>query len=311
MKKMSKLVFIASLFLLVSVFTCYGAENPNTLIRAGLELNVDKTFKWVNTGIDADLFYDGDLLSLGDISLKPYIGIMLLPAAIAFNETDTSYSGLISYLGGLYLGINGEYDLKLENNKINKAFISIEKWFSSLEVYSWVFKIGYRTNNIYTGAKFNINPVKSGAGLFINYSGLAAKPKSAESTKKVVTLMVDMFNSAYNYYLTKDITSFEKIVPGSFVHIFNAVDEIPDLSADEVASLVDMVNKNIKLPDSEVSDIIKNGIDISKNFYLNYKNSGKRLTRDQEIKLKEDIINSVNQLWWRIYKLIESQQSKK
>ena len=305
MKRTLSLVLVLCL---LSSAVCFGAENSNAKIRVGAEINADKSLKWVNTGIDIDLLYDGDLFSFGEASIKPYAGIMLLPAALSFNEND-SYTGLISYLGGLYLGLNGEYDLHLDKN--GKAFIGVEKWFSALDIYSWVFKIGYKCQNIYTGAKFNVNPAKSGAGLFVNYSGFASKPKSAESTKKVAALIIDIFNSAFEYSQTKNISSFEKIVPGSFVHIFNAVDEIPDLSPSEIAALIDMMNKNIKLPESEVSEIIRNGIDISKNFYLNYKNSGKKLNREQEIKLKEDILNSVNQLWWKIYKMIETKQNEK
>ncbi len=131
------------------------------------------------------------------------------------------------------------------------------------------------------------------------------KRKLTESTKKTVTLFVDMFNSAYEYYTTNDVTVFSKIQPGSFYYITEAFEEVPVLEADEVMKIVDMINKNLKLPENDITAVIRSGVDLLKNVYIK-KNAKQKLTAAEELKLKEEITNSFTQLWWRVFDIIKS-----
>jgi len=131
------------------------------------------------------------------------------------------------------------------------------------------------------------------------------KRKLTEATKKTITLFVDMFNSAYEYYNTNDVTVFSKIQPGSFYYITEAFEETPELEAEELMKIVDMINKNIKLPENDITAIIRSGVDLLKNVYIK-KNSKQKMTQAEELKLKEEITNSFTQLWWRVFDIIKT-----
>jgi len=131
------------------------------------------------------------------------------------------------------------------------------------------------------------------------------KKKLREASKKIISLFVDIFNSAYEYYTTKDVTVFSKIQPGSFYYISEAFDEIPNLEADEVMKIVDMINKNIRLPENDITSVIRTGVDLMKNIYIK-KNGAQKMTVAEELKLKEEITNDFTKLWWRIFEIIKN-----
>ncbi len=68
--------------------------------------------------------------------------------------------------------------------------------------------------------------------------------------------------------------------------------------------IVDLVNRNIKLPKNEIVDIVRTGLSIANSFYIK-KNSGQKLTQLEETKLKEQLTNDFSQLWWSIFDLIK------
>jgi len=207
---------------------------------------------------------------------------------------------LAGALGGLYFGVNCEYNVEFAGSE-GKAFAAVEKWLSPYDYYSWAFKLGYRSEHLFTGLKFNINSGYSGVGLFAKYYNFSGKRPSFPATKKLTELFVDIFNSAYEYSNTKDIGAFNKIQPDAFFYIVDAIDEMPNLRPEEIAELVDIINKKIQLPPSEITNLIRSGVSVLKDYYISYKASGRKLSPQESMMFKENVANGFTQIWWRIY----------
>jgi len=129
------------------------------------------------------------------------------------------------------------------------------------------------------------------------------KKKLRVSTQRVIEMFVTMFNSAYKYYQTKNIREFQDIRFGDFYLLTEAFSELPELDADEQMRIIELIDKKIELPENTVISIIRSGVNIFKNFYIQKKK--KTLTIEEENKLKADITNSLMDLWWQIYNLID------
>jgi len=299
---MKKSIFVLVVFIILfaAALPMFSDAGDNTLIRTGLEINADKSFTRYNCGIDVDLMLD-NFLEFDKWSIKPYLGMLLLPASFSLNSGDSFINGLAGALGGLYLGVNCEYDAEFIGSE-GKAFLSAEKLLSPFDYYSWALKVGYRSDHIFGGIKLNLDSGFSGIGIFAKYYNFSTKPRSSFSaTSKIVELFVDIFNSAYEYSTTKDISAFNKIQPGSFFYIVDAIDEIPNLRPEEIAGLVDVVNKKLQLPPSEITNLIRSGVSLLKDYYINYKASSRKLSPQESMMFKENVANGFTQIWWKIY----------
>ncbi|HON57056.1 MAG TPA: hypothetical protein PLM75_01455 [bacterium] len=125
----------------------------------------------------------------------------------------------------------------------------------------------------------------------------------SETTKKTVLFLVDVFNNAYEYYETKDIDILRKIQPGAIYYVLDAVDEMPKLGTAEIVEIVNLINKNIKLPQTDITNFAQRGINIIKNFYV--QKNDKKLSKFEQTKIKEELINDITKLMWDIIDLLK------
>ncbi len=133
---------------------------------------------------------------------------------------------------------------------------------------------------------------------------IALFSKLSMASEKTIKLIVDMFNSAYGYYKTNDITAFRNIKVGYVYYISEAFEEFPVLDAKEKTKIIDLINKNIKLPENDVASVIQDVVNLGKNFYLKKKASN--LTAEDQIKIKEEITNDFTGIWWKVFDIIKN-----
>lgn len=127
--------------------------------------------------------------------------------------------------------------------------------------------------------------------------------KLSAASEKTIKLIVDMFNSAYQYYQTNDVTVFRNIKLGYVYYISDAFGEVPMLEPKEKMKIVDLINKNIKLPESEIAAIIQETVNLGKNFYL--KKKAKNLSQDELTQIKEEITNDFTAIWWKVFDIVK------
>jgi len=132
--------------------------------------------------------------------------------------------------------------------------------------------------------------------------------KLSAASEKTIKLIVDMFNSAYQYYKTNDVTVFRNIKLGYVYYISDAFSEVPMLEPKEKTKIVDLINKNLKLPESEITLIIQDTVNLGKNFYL--KRQAKNLSPDELTQIKEEITNDFTAIWWRVFDIVKKYGSE-
>jgi len=163
--------FLVCLLILCASISVTNAGDLELSVRTGAEINSNYSFNWLSAALNVDVILEKapiikDFMSFGNVSLKPYVGVMMLP--MTFNQAGFNLDNIF---GGMYAGVNTEYKLG-SSKKSDKIFIELEDKLFYYFIYSYALKAGYKTGNISTGIKFNnfFSNYYNSFGLFANYT---------------------------------------------------------------------------------------------------------------------------------------------
>ena len=162
---------LLSMLMVIALVSASFAGDLALSVRTGAEMNSNYSFNWLSAALNVDVVLEKapvikDFMTFGNVSLKPYIGVMMLP--MTFNQAGFNLDNIF---GGMYAGINTEYKLS-DSKKSDKIFVEFEDKLFYYFIYSYALKIGYKTGDISTGIKLNniFSNYYNSVGVFANYT---------------------------------------------------------------------------------------------------------------------------------------------